>query len=97
MALTKTATKMWPDANYIGLVLVVTDDNRPDLGAGAQVVINKTISRQFVKGEDMTNRVRDSIGEEAQLLINEYKNERARYDNPTYQTKITQINGALVL
>lgn len=97
MALAKTGKKMWPDENNIGMILEVTDDDRPDLGSGAQVVISTTIKRQFIIGEDMTNEVRDSIGEEAQTLINNYKAQRNMYDKPTYQTKIDQIVGALIL
>lgn len=97
MTLANKSTKMWPDANSIGMNLIITDNNRPDLGPGEQVVIQQTIKRQFVTGEDMTNRARDSIGEEAQILINSYKAERARYVKPIYQTKIDQITGALVL
>lgn len=97
MALTKTVTKMWPDKNWVGLVLVVTDDNRADLGIGAQEVINATVKRQFVKGTDMTNTIRDELGADAQALIDKYKDERALYDNATYTTKIAQIDGALTL
>jgi len=97
MALAKTVTKMWPTDNEVGLNLVITDDNRPDLGTGAQVVISATIKRQFVKGEDMTNEVRDELGNEAQALINKYKAERLLFDNATYTDKIAQINGALQL
>jgi hypothetical protein len=91
------STKMWPDSNHIGMNLIVTDDERPDLGSGEQVVISKTIIRQFVKGEDMSNTVRDSIGKEAQDLIAKYKAERAMYVKAIYQTKIDQIIGALSL
>ena len=97
MALAKTVTKMWPDENWVGLNLVVTDDNRPDLGSGAQVVISATVKRQFVTGEDMPNSVRDELGNEAQALIDKYKGQRALYDNATYTTKIAQIDGALTL
>jgi len=95
--LSKTVTKMWPDGNYVGLNLIVTDDDRPDLGPGAQVVINKVVKRQYVKGQDMTNEVRDEIGNEAQDLINKYKSLKAKYDNPIYGQKVSQIDGALTL
>lgn len=97
MTLAKTVTKMWPDENRLGINLVITDDDRPDLGAGAQVVIRKTISRQYVSGEDMTNKVRDEIGNEAQGLIDKYKALRVKYDKPAYAIKVTQIDNALTL
>ncbi len=97
MTLANKSTKMWPDANYVGMNLIITDNDRPDLGQGEQVVIQKAIKRQFITGEDITNEVRDSIGEEAQKLINNYKAERAMYDKAIYQTKIDQIKGALTL
>lgn len=98
MALTaNNSTRMWPGANNIGMNLIITDNNRPDLGEGEQVVINAQIKRQFVTGDDITDRIRDSIGEEAQERINSYKAERAIYDKPIYQTKIDQIKGALTL
>lgn len=100
MTLAKTVTKMFPTPNKIGINLVVTDDGRDDLeplGPGVKVVISKTISRQFITGQDMANEVRDDIGREAQRLIDEYKVLKARFDNATYSTKVSQINGALTL
>lgn len=38
MALAKTLTKMFPTDNEIGIHLILTDDDRLDLGAGEQVV-----------------------------------------------------------
>lgn len=100
MALAKTLTKMFPTPNRIGINLIVTDDDRPELepvGAGAKIVISKTISRSYVRGWDMPNKIRDDIGEEAQRFIDDYKSRRAEYDKAAYQTKVNQINGALAL
>ena len=97
MALAKTVTKMFPTENRVGINLVLTDDDRPDLGTGAQVVINKTIQRQYIAGQGMANKVRDEIGLEAQGLIDRYKTLKARFDNSTYGTKVNQINNALTL
>ncbi len=88
---------MWPDENWVGLNVVITDDERPDLGLGAQVVINQVVKRQYVKGQDITNDVRDAIGEEAQKLINDYKTLRTKYKNQVYIDKTDQIIGALTL
>lgn len=92
--LTKTVTKMFPTASQVGFRLVVTDDDRPDLGLGAQVVLSKMYSASVPPGE-MANDIRDDLGRQAQDDINAYKALRARYDNPTYDTKIAQIDGAL--
>lgn len=97
MALAKTVTRMFPTENLIGINFVLTDDDRPDLGAGAQVVVQKTISRNYVKGQDIPNEIRDAIGNEAQALINKYKDLRADYDREGYQTKVNQIDNALTL
>lgn len=92
----KTA-KMFPTASTVGMHLEITDDDRPDLGEGAQVVINTDIEEQFVAGEDIADETRDEIGRRAQALIDEYKTLRAVYDIAAYQIKITQIDGALTL
>ena len=97
MALAKTVTKMFPTVSTVGMHLVVTDDARPDLGEGAQVVIDAVIAEQYVTGEDMTNDVRDRIGSLAQKLIDYYKVLRTVYDKEIYDTKIAQIEGALTL
>lgn len=97
MALTKTVTKMFPTPSTVGIHLVITDDDRPDLGEGAQVVINTVIDEQYVAGEDMANDVRDKIGARAQKAIDRYKALRAVYDKETYDTKVGQIEGALTL
>lgn len=96
MSLAKTVTKMWPTENKIGIHLVITDNDRPDLGEDEQEVIKETFSRNVPKG-DMANKVRDELELEAQAEINRYKALRARYDNPIYQTKVTQIDNNLKL
>lgn len=97
MSLAKTVTKMFPTPNTLGINLIVTDDDRPDLGPGERVVINKTISRNYVKGQDMPVKIATEIGNEAQTLINSYKNLKSDYDKEAYQTKVTQIDNALTL
>ena len=99
--LTKTVTKMFPTKNratgmLVGIHLVITDDDRPDLGPGEQVVINETISRQLESG-GMSSAIATEIGEQAQKYIDDYKALRSKYDNATYDTRIGQINSALNL
>lgn len=97
MALANKSTRMWPDENWVGLNVVITDNDRPDLGVGEQTVINQVVKRQYVKGQDMTNKVRDEIGAEAQKLIDNYKALRAKNNNSVYVNKTNQIIGALTL
>ena len=100
MTLANLSSRMWPDENWVGLNVVITDDARPDLeplGAGAKVVVNQVVRRQYVKGEDITNDIRDAIGAEAQKLIDDYKSLRAKYKNSVYVNKTDQIIGAMTL
>lgn len=97
MALENKSTRMWPDENWIGINVVITDDDRPDLGTGEQTVISAVVKRQYVKGEDITYEVRVEIGKEAQKLIDDYKALRVRYKNSVYISKTDQIIGALKL
>lgn len=97
MGLAKTVTRMFPTENRIGINFTLTDNDRPDLGPGAQVVVAAVISRNYVKGQDIPNELRDEIGREAQALIDRYKDLRGDYDKPAYQTKVNQIDGALTL
>lgn len=99
--LLKTVTKAFPTKSksqglLVGINLTITDDDRPDLGTGAQVVIKETITRQY-EPTGMTNEIRDEIGKDAQDLVDAYKALRNKYDNATYDTKVDQINGALTL
>ncbi len=94
--LAKTVTKMFPTESTVGFHLILTDDDRPVLGAGVQVVLSKTYSASVPPGE-MANDVRDKLGAQAQKDIDAYKALRARYDSPTYDTKVAQIDGALQL
>jgi len=93
--LSKTVTKMFPTQNTVGFHLIITDDERPDLGSGSQVVINSTFSANIPTSADMTVAVQTELGNQAQAEINDYKALRARYDIPAYQTKVDQINNAL--
>ena len=93
----KEFRKMFPTPSTVGIHLVITDDDRPDLGEGVQVVINTVIAEQYVTGEDMANEVRDKIGARSQKAIDKYKALRPVYDKETYDTKVFQIEGALTL
>lgn len=95
--LAKTVTKTFPTENTVGMHLVLTDDARPDLGDGEQVVIDQDFSENFSPGEGIVNEVRDAIGGKIQAAIDEYKRKKTIYDAPTYETARTQIDNALTL
>lgn len=97
MALAKTVTKMFPTPNRVGIHLKLTDDDRPDLGPGVQIVIDRNFAGAFITGSDMQDKVRDEIGKAAQTAIDAYKKLRAVYDATAYGTKVTQISNALKL
>jgi hypothetical protein len=92
-----TCTRVFPDPNHVGMRLIVTDDDRPDLGSGEQVVINATIKRQFESGNNLDLKMRDSIKDEAQKLIDDYKVLRDLYNDSAYINGATFIEGALTL
>lgn len=97
MALAKTVTKMFPTDNHIGIILILTDDDRSDLGEGAQEVVRKTIKRNVPTNADMSDKVQREIGLEAQRAIDDYKKLKAIYDKPIYQNKVNQIDNNLTL
>jgi len=95
MALAKTVTKSFPTLNHIGIHLRLTDDARPDLGQGEQVVIDTDFTEQFTPGSGMANAIRDAVGNAAQAAINEYKERLAIYNSAAFDTAVNQINNAL--
>lgn len=97
MALEKTVTKMWPTENEVGINLTLTDNDRPDLGEGVQVVRNRTFKANIPTDADMSDEVQQELGKKAQATIDNYKKLRAKYDKPAYGTKVTQISNNLTL
>jgi len=97
MALTKTVTRMFPTENTIGIHLVLTDSERPDLGEGAQEVVNETFTANIPSDADMSDDVQIDLGHQAQKAINDYKKLATYYAKPAYQTKVTQIDNNLTL
>ena len=96
MALAKTVTKMFPMDNEIGIILILTDDDRPDLGEGVQVVVKKTFKRNVDVKNVMLDAVQKELEKDAQKAIDDYKAIRARYDT-VYGDKISKIDTALKL
>jgi hypothetical protein len=95
MALAKTVTKMFPTKNHVGIHLLLTDDDRADIGPGQIPVIDADFTENFTRGQGVTNPVRDSIGKKAQEAIDEYKECRATYDAAAYDTAVSQIDNTL--
>lgn len=101
MALAKTVTKVFPGGLYstvaVGMHLVLTDDDRPDLGAGAQMVIDRDFTTNYAKGQDMTTEAKTEVGNQMQAAIDAYKSNRAMFVSAAYDTARNQIDGGLTL
>ena len=97
MTLAKTVTKMWPTEDLVGIHLALTDDARPDWGAGAQEVVNQIFQVNIPIGVDMALEAQQELGGQAQAAIDKYKRLKAYYVKPAYQTKVTQIDNNLTL
>ena len=101
MALTKTVTKVFPSGASstvsVGMHLVLTDDDRADLGAGEQTVIDRDFTTGYAKGQDMTTEAKNDVGNQMQAAIDAYKSNRAMFVSAAYDTARTQIDGGLTL
>lgn len=97
MNLAKTVKRMFPTENHVGIHLILTDADRPDLGEGAQVVVNETFTANIPFDTDLTNKTRQELGVKAQSAINRYKKLATYYAKPAYETKVEQIANALTL
>ncbi len=88
---------MFPTENLIGIHLVLTDADRPDLGEGPQVVISEDFSANTPADAEMSDSVEQELGEQAQKAIDRYRKLALFYAKPAYQTKVTQIDNNLQL
>ena len=99
MALVKTVTKVFPRGSgssvYVGMHLKLTDDDRPDLGSGAQVVIDKDFTTRYAKGQDMSLEAKTDVGNQMQAAIDSYKENRKMFVSGAYDTARNQIDGGL--
>ena len=94
MALTKTVTKVFPDANHVIFHLKLEDDTRIPT---KQVVIDKDYRHQWASGTSVQNEVKQEIGAEMQVDIDAYKVLAARFNHTDYGTAASQIEAGLVL
>jgi hypothetical protein len=87
--------KVWPTKNKMGFHVVITDNNRPDLGVGAQEVINVTKVKSVAAGGSPTANDRDEVMREIQEVIDSYKVERVQFDIPAYETAASYVQANL--
>ena len=89
--------KVWPTRNKMGFHVVITDNDRPDLGVGAQEVLNITKVRPIAAGEAPSVEDRDEVMREIQEQIDQYKNERTQWDIAAYGNAATYVENNLNL
>lgn len=99
MALTKTVTKIFPTesrgSQTVGVRLVLTDDDRPDLGVGIHTVIDESFTTVREPGTLPNTADKIKIGQDAQAAIDKYKRCKAAFENAAYETTRAQIDGGL--
>ena len=95
MALGKTVTMVFPTKNHGGIHLILTDDDRPDIGPGPQTVIEEDIIENY--SGDITPAVITSLTKQAQKMIDDYRKLRANNDVTSYGQAAGTISDALDL
>ena len=94
MALSKTVTKVFPDANHVVFHLQLVDNTRDP---SEQTVIDKDYRHQWASGTSVQNEVKQAIGAEMQKDINAYKALATRFNHEDYGTAASQIDAGLNL
>jgi hypothetical protein len=89
MALTKTVTKVMPTGDMVGMHLKLEDD--------AVVVIDRDYMENYTRSEGATLATKMAIGTAMQKDIDEYKENKERYESAEYNTARQQIDDGLVL
>ena len=101
MALTKTVTKVFPTesrgSHVVGIHLVLTDDDRPDLGSGTHVVIDESFTAVRATGTPPDADAKKTIGGDAQEAIDKYKRCKAAFESTAYETARAQIDEGVTL
>jgi hypothetical protein len=93
MGLAKTVSMKFPTKNHGGIRLILTDDQRPDLGPGPQTVIDEEILENY--SGDITQAVIDSLVKQAQKKVDAYRERRDGFDKTEYQDAATTIDGLI--
>ena len=101
MALAKEVTKVFPvesrGSQTVGIHLVLTDDDRPDLGSGTHVVVDESFTMDRAVGTVPDADDKKTIGENAQEAIDRYKRCAAAFDSAAYEAARLQIDEGLTL
>ena len=101
MALAKAITKVFPcesqGTQIVGIHLVLTDDDRPDLGEGTHVVVDNSFTTERAAGTPISAGDKITLGQAAQATIDNYKRCKAVFESAAYETARSQIDGGLVL
>ena len=96
-----TVTKVFPTGSsgtyQVGIHLVLTDDDRADLGAGEQTVIDRPFRINHAKGTEVTAAEKTEVGNLAQDAIDTYKSQREMFVSAAYNTARDQIAAALTI
>ena len=92
--LSKTVTKVFPDANHVGLHLKLVDDTRDP---AEQTVIDKDYMHQWASGTDVPNEVKVELGKLMQADIDTYKALAVRYNAAAYDAAASQVEDGLNL
>lgn len=93
MTLAKTVSMTFPSKNHGGIHLLLTDDNRPDIGPGQQTVIDEDIKEHY--SGDITPAVIASLTKQAQGKIDDYRELQAKNAASGYQNAAGTIDGQL--
>ena len=101
MALAKTVTRVFPTesrgSQTVGIHLVLTDDDRPDLGSGTHVVIDELFTMDRAIGTPPDAKDKIALGQDAQAAIDKYKRCKATFASAAYETARAQIDEGVTL
>lgn len=99
--LAKTVTKVFPIesrvSQAVGIRLILTDDDRPDLGTGTHVVIDEQFTTVRAIGTPPNTEDKIKINTNAQAAIDKYKRCKNAFESAAYETARSQIDGGLTL
>ena len=87
MALTKLITKAFPDANHVGLHLLLKDDD--------VTIIDHDYMEQWDGSSKMSDKARDKIIKRMQDDIDAHKALKDRFDNPEDNVAVPFVQAAL--
>ncbi len=89
MALTKLITRAFPDANHVGLHLLLKDEDA--------TIIDRDYMEQWDGSSKMSDKVRGQIIKRMQVDIDARKKLKNRFDDPKDNAAVTFVQEALKL